>query len=179
MNYKTGILPYCAILLMIFSCSDNNGNGSDDDFSNEVQGTITLSGEETSELGTSLTIGNIEIANATLTGTDKSVILLSENISVVDDELVYDDDQNGFVIVGADFSTGGSSDIDKSISMVIVKNGDEFRHACASPNQNFFTACGDGFGIDFETKEVTFQNTTVINTEDDAILILDGTITWD
>ena len=63
----------------------------------------------TTMLGTSLTVGNIEVANVALSGTDKSVILLSENITVVDNEFIYESDQNGFVIVAADFSTGARS----------------------------------------------------------------------
>ena len=171
-------LLYCSTLFLIFGCGSDDGN-EEGAASYQSRGNITLSGDETSELGTSLSVGNIEVANASLTGTDKSVILLSENISVVDDELVYEDDQNGFVIVAADFSTGGSADIDKSISMTIVKDGEEYRHACSSPYLNFFTACGDGFAIDFEGKSVTFDGTTVINTDDDTILTMDGTITWD
>lgn len=171
-------LLYCSTLFLIFGCGSDDGD-EEEAASYQSRGNITLSGDETSELGTLLSVGNIEVANASLTGTDKSVILLSENISVVDDELVYDDDQNGFVIVAADFSTGGSTDIAKSISTVIVKNGQEFRHACTSPYQNFFTSCGDGFGVDFEAQKVTFESTTLINTEDDTILTMDGTITWD
>ncbi|WP_157491599.1 hypothetical protein [Maribacter thermophilus] len=178
MKNNIKILLYCSAFFLVFGCGADD-NTEEEVVSSEVQGNITLSGSETSELGTSLTVVNIEVANASLTGTDKSVILLSENISVVDNELVYEDDQNGFVIVAADFSTGGSADIDKSISMTIVKDGEEYRHACSSPYLNFFTACGDGFAIDFEGKSVTFDGTTVINTDDDTILTMDGTITWD
>ncbi|MBD0851916.1 hypothetical protein [Maribacter arenosus] len=172
-------LLYCLTFFLIFGCGSDDGVDQENAGDNQVSGTITLSGVETSELGTSLTVGNIEVANTSLTGTDKSVILLSQNISVVDNELVYDDYQNGFVLVAADFSTGGSADIDKSISMTIVKDGEEYSHACSSPYLNFFTVCGDGFGIDFDAKSVTFDGTTVINTEDDTILTMDGTITWD
>ena len=163
----------CSMLFFFFGCGTDDGNEPENGTLNEVQGTIQLSGE-----GTSLTVGNIEVANVALSGTDKSAILLSENITVVDNEFIYESDQNGFVIVVADFSTGGSPDIDKTISMTIVRNGQEFRHACSSPYQNFLTDCGDGFGVDFESKRVIFENTTVINTDDDTILTMDGTITW-
>lgn len=163
--------------LMFVNCSSDDSN--EPEGSGEAQGTIQLSGEDTGVLGTSLTVANIAVANAALTGTDKSVILLSDNITVVDNELVYSDEQNGFVIVVADFSTGGSPNINKTISMTIVRNGEEYLHACSSPYQGFFTACGDGFQIDFEAKKVTFEDTTVINTDDDKILTMDGTITWE
>ncbi|MEO9892731.1 hypothetical protein [Aurantibacter sp.] len=178
MKKKVKNLLYCSTFFLIFGCGSDDST-EEEIISNGAHGNITLSGDETSELGTSLSVVNIEVANASLTGTDKSVILLSENIAVVDNEFVYDDDQNGFVIVAADFSTGGSADIDSSISMTIIKDGVEYRHACSSPYLNFFTACGDGFGIDFDSKSVTFDSTTVINTEDDTILTMDGTITWD
>lgn len=167
------------VLLVLANCDSDNDNEPENDGSAKARGTIQLSGEETGELGTSLTVANIEVANEVLTGTDKSVMLLSENITVKNNELVYSDDQNGFVIVAADFSTGGSPNIDKSISMTIVKDGEEFPHACSSPYQNFFTPCGDGFEIDFNARRVTFENTTVINTDDDKILTMDGTITWE
>jgi hypothetical protein len=166
-------------LTMFTNCNSDDGDEPEDGKSGKVEGTIQLSGEETGVLGTSLTVGNIEVGNASLTGTDKSVILLSDNITVVDNELVYSNDQSGFVIVAADFSTGGSPDIDKTISMTIVKNGEEYPHACSSPYQGFFMACGDGFEVDFEAKKVTFEGTTVINTDDDKILTMDGVITWE
>ncbi|VXB49326.1 conserved hypothetical protein [Maribacter litoralis] len=164
-------------LLLIFCCGTEN-DMQDIVPINETTGTIILSGVETSELGTALSIGNIEVANTALTGTDKSVILLSDNISVSDNEFVYDDDQNGFVIVAADFSAGGSTSVEKTISMTIVKNGVEYRHACSTPNLNIFTDCGENFRIDFDGNTVIFDNTTVINTDNDSILTLDGTVTW-
>ena len=179
MKHMFSIFLYLHMIFLVFSCSSGDGNLSEEGNQKEVQGTIRLSGEETSELGETLKVGNIEVANATLSGTDKSIILLSENITVVDNEFVYSDDQNGFVIVAADFSTGGSPDVDKTVSMTIVRNGEEFRHACTSPYLSFFTDCGEGFAVDFEGKKVTFENTTVINTEDEAILTLDGTVTWE
>jgi hypothetical protein len=63
--------------------------------------------------------------------------------------------------------------------MTIVKDGEEYRHACTSPDQNFFIACGDGYEVDFEAKTITLEETTVINTDTNVILTLDGTITWD
>ena len=177
---KTPIFFLLGFLLVgLANCQSDDENNQGNDASGKASGTIQLSGEETTELGTSLTVVNIEVGNAALTGTDKSVMLLSENITVQDNELVYSDDQNGFVIVVADFSTGGSPDIDKTISMVIVKNGQEFRHACSSPYQGFFTACGDGLGIDFNAKRVVFENSTVINTDDEKLLTLDGIVTWE
>lgn len=157
-------------------------SSSDDDktLKNEVQGIIRLTGEETTETCTTLTVGNIEVGNAVLTGTDKSVVLLSENITVENDELVFDEsDQNGFVIVAADFTTGGSPTIEKSISMNITSDGKEFLYACSSPFQNFFIACGDSYQVDFEAKTVVFENTTVVNTDNNIVLTLDGTITWE
>ena len=178
MKFKTMYCLLSAMFFLLFSC-DNNNEDDNEDTQTTAQGTIRLSGNETQVLGTSLTVGNLEVGNVALSGTNKSVILMSENIAVVDNELVYENDQNGFVIVAADFSTGGSPNIDKSISMTIVKDGEEYRHACTSPYQNFFIACGDGYEVDFEAKTITLEETTVINTDTNVILTLDGTITWD
>lgn len=178
MKFKTMYYLLSAMFFLLFSC-DNNNEDDNEDTLTTAQGTIRLSGNETQVLGTSLTVGNLEVGNVALSGTNKSVILMSENIAVVDNELVYENDQNGFVIVAADFSTGGSPNIDKSISMTIVKDGEEYRHACTSPYQNFFIACGDGYEVDFEAKTITLEETTVINTDTNVILTLDGTITWD
>jgi len=168
------------LLSLGIACSSNNDTETDKSEENEVQGTIRLTGDETTEFGTSLTVGNIVVGNPVLTGTDKSVVLLSENISVENNELSFDEsEQNGFVIVATDFTTGGSPDIEKTISMNITSDGEEFLYACSSPFQNYFIACGDSYAVDFEAKTVTFENTTVINTENDIVLIMDGIITWE
>lgn len=166
------------MLFTLINCGINDDNDSDDS-TLKAQGNIQLSGDEASLLGNTLTVANIAVGNAALSGTDKSVILLSENITVKNNQLVYEDNQNGFVIVAADFSTGGSTNIDKTISMTVVRNGVEYPHACASPDQGFFTACGDEFGVDFSAKRVVFDNTTVINTDNDVILTMDGVVTWE
>lgn len=172
-------LPLLFILVLGIACGTDDEAASESQ-ENAVLGTILLSGEETSEFGTSLTIGNIEVGNSALTGTDKSVVLLSENITVENNELVFDEsDQNGFVIVAADFTTGGSPNIEKTISMNITSDGEEFLYACTSPFQNFFITCGEVYSVDFEAKTVTFENTTVINTENDIVLTMDGTVTWE
>lgn len=173
------MLLFLYLISFCIGCSSGDDSDGSENQENEVQGTIRLSGDETSEFGTSLTVGNIEVANVGLTGTDKSVVLLSENITVENNELVFDEsDQNGFVLVASDFSTGGSPDTDKAISMNITADGQEFLYACSSPFRNFFIACGESFEVDFETKTVTFENTTVINTDNDIVLTMDGTITW-
>ncbi|MBR9854645.1 MAG: hypothetical protein GYB37_08720 [Algicola sp.] len=178
MKFKTMYYLLCSMLFLLFSCDNTDDGDEQSDMITNVQGTIRLTGEETSELGTTLTVGNVEVGNVALSGTDKSVILMSENITIVDNQLVYKDDQNGFVIVAADFTTGGSPNIEKSISMVIVRDGVEYRHACTSPYQNFFIACGEGYEVDFEAKTIVLEETTVINTDNDTILTLDGIVSW-
>lgn len=177
---KTPLFFLFVLSISIFAnCASDDGDSPENESTGKASGTIQLSGEETSEFGNSLTVANIAVAQVGLTGTDKSVMLLSENIRVENNELVYTNDQNGFVIVAADFSTGGSPDIEKTISMTIVKDGEEFRHACSSPYQGFFTACGDGYSIDFNAKKVVFNGTTVINTDSDVVLTMDGIVTWE
>ena len=77
MKYTTMLFLSCSMLFFFVGCGPDDGSEPENGTLNEVQGTIQLSGEETSELGTSLTVGNIEVANVALSGKDKSVILLS------------------------------------------------------------------------------------------------------
>ena len=41
-----------------------------------------------------------------------------------------------------------------------------------------FIDCGAGFDFDVEKKTVTFTDTTVINTDNDSILTLNGVVQW-
>ena len=173
------ITPFLLFFFVMQFSLDYRYNDCEKNENNMVQGTIQLSGEEALQLGTSLTVAYIEVANTSLTGTDKSVMLLSDNIRVENNELVFDESkQSGFVIVASDFSTDASLDTEKAISMNITRDGQEYLYACSSPFRNFFIACGESYVVDFEAETVTFENTTVINTDNDKVLTLDGSISW-
>ena len=159
------------ISFSLFSCNSDN-NDSD---MNKVSGTITLTGEETSEIGTSLKVGNI-LEGAEQTGTSLSVTLLHENVKIVDGQITPSNPANTFVIVVAKFST--QSVATKTVSMAINVNGDEYKFACTTPKTGNFTECGSGFDVDQNGNKVTFNDTTVINTDTGKILTMNGVITW-
>jgi len=159
-------------IITFLSCSNENN----DDITN-AKGTITLSGEETSEIGTSLKVENILVASAQ-TGTTKSVTLLHKNIKVEDGELNFTDPENTFIIVTAQFDSADNADATKTISMAININGEEYKFACSTPEVGTFVNCGDNFSVDQEGEKVIFNNTTVVNTKSGKILTMNGTITW-
>ena len=173
---KSNTLLLVFMMLSIVSCSSSD-NDSD---SNNVSGTIQLSGSDTSFLGNSLQVGNIDVDGLDTTGTSKSVTLLDKNTTIEDGELVPTDFSNAFVIVVTQFTEEDNTDVEKGISMAILKNGEDNKYACLTPVANSnFTACGAGFNMNKSKKEIVFDNTTVINTESGTILTMNGTITWD
>ena len=170
-------LKLMLIALLILGCSSN------DDSSNNhtVYGSIQLSGSDTSSLGNTLSVGNIDADALDTTGTSSSVVLSDENTSFVNGEPNIGDLLNGFVIVAAEFSTSGNADVQKAISMTILKNGEEFSYVCSTPATSAAdnTDCGTGFSVDKDAKVVVFDNTTVINVDTGTILTMDGTINYD
>ncbi len=164
------------MMLYIVSCSSDD-NDSDN---NKVSGTIQLSGPDTSFLGNSLQVGNIDVDGLDTTGTSRSVTLLDVNTTIEGGKLIHTDFSNAFVIVVTQFTEEDNTDIEKGISMAIVKNGEDNKYACLTPVANSnFTACGAGFNMNKAKKEIVFDNTTVINTDSGTILTMNGTITWD
>ena len=161
-------------LISMLSCSSDSNDSSDE--SDNASGTITLSGDETSFLGTSLKVGKI-IEGAEQTGTSLSITLLHENIELEDGEIVFSESlSDTFVIVVAEFSA--ASVATKTVSMSIVVNGEDYQFACTTPKVGDFTECGSGFVVDQSGNKVVFSNTTVINVDSDKILTLNGVITW-
>ena len=69
MKFKTMYCLLSAMFFLLFSC-DNNNEDDNEDTLTTAQGTIRLSGNETQVLGTSLTVGNLEVGNVALSGTN-------------------------------------------------------------------------------------------------------------
>ncbi len=168
---------YLLILSLIILTNCSNEDNESDNVTNNVQGTITLSGKETSEVGTSLKVENI-LVGGSQTGTSKSVTLLHKNVTIENGELNFTDPKNTFVIVATEFDSSDNSSVTKAISMAINVNGEEYKFACSTPEIGSFVSCGDNFKVDKNGKKVTFNNTTVVNTKSDEILTMNGTITW-
>ncbi|MCK0157560.1 hypothetical protein MWU65_10245 [Cellulophaga sp. F20128] len=173
MNYLKHLFILFSIITSISCSSDNN----DSDNTSRAKGTITLSGEETSAVGTSLKVENIVVGSAQ-TGTAKSVTLLHKNIKVENGELNFTDPDNTFIIVTAQFENTDNSDAARTISMAINVNGEEYKFACSTPEVGTFVNCGDNFNVNQSGKIITFNNTTVINTKSGKILTMNGSISW-
>jgi hypothetical protein len=177
MKTTFNFLKIVVIALLLISCSsddDSNSGGSGN------YGTIQLSGPDTSSLGSSLIVGNIDPDGLNSTGTSSSVVLLDENTSIVDGELIPTDFLNGFVIVAAQFAVGNNTEVNKAISMTILKNGEEFSYVCSTPATSSAdnTDCGSGFSVDKVAKQIVFDDTTVINVDTETILTMNGTINY-
>ncbi len=143
-------------------------------------GTIELSGDETSDVGTELVVGHIAVGRADLTGTEKSVILTDENTPITEEGPEPKNLDKGFVLIGGDdLNAGGTTSAEKDISMVIFINGEEYRFGCSVPSSGNFIDCGADYNIDFDKKEMVFNETTVVNTETKVTLTMNGTITWE
>jgi hypothetical protein len=173
--YKTHLL--FLFLLLIIGCSNSDNNNANS--SNDAKGTILLSGEDTSEVGTTLIVGDIAEGRADLTGTQDSIIIVEEGTTISDDPapfplgdprneaiFIRSDPNNGFVIVVKD----------GAISMSIIVEGIPYTHACES-EFNIFTDCGS-LDINLNENKVVFNNSTVENTDTGTILTLNGTVTW-
>lgn len=167
------------IALFIMGCSSSD-DGSESDDGSTVLGTIQLSGDDTVVVGTSLTVANIDPDGLSTTGTSSSVVLLDENTTVENGELVPTNFMNAFVIVAAQFSADDNAAVNKTISMTIVSNGEEFRYVCSTPPTSAAddTDCGTGFSVDKVVKQIVFDDTTVVNVDSGTILTMNGTINY-
>lgn len=177
MTMKFKIIPSALMLLLILSCSNTDDDNSG---SSAVFGTIQLSGEDTSSVGTSLVVGNLDADASGITGTPSSVVLLDQHTTIENGELNPTDIANAFVIVVAQFGEEDNAAVEKTISMNIVKNGEEFRYVCSTPpiaSAND-TDCGAGFSVDKMAKRIVFDNTTVVNVDSETILTMNGTIDY-
>ncbi|MBU2929393.1 hypothetical protein [Winogradskyella psychrotolerans] len=176
MKIKFNTFKIVVIALLMVGCS----NSDDSSGSNSVYGTIQLSGSDTSSLGSSLIVGNIDADALDTTGTSSSVVLSDENTMFVNGEPDVGDFLNAFIIVAAEFSTGDSTDVQKAISMTILKDGEEFSYVCSTPATSSAdnTDCGTGFSVDKVAKQIIFDDTTVINVDTGTILTMNGTIDY-
>ncbi len=165
---------YFLILSLITLTNCSNEENESDDITNNAYGIITLSGEETSEIGTSLKVGKIYIEDPQ-TESFNSVSLLHKDVKIENDELKPIDPKNSFGIYLVSNKTTAS----KAISMAIVVNGKRYELGCYSPNNDeTIVDCGDNLAINTDKKRVTFNNTTVVNIKSGKILTMDGIITW-
>lgn len=166
------IASIVATIFFAIACSDDDEapiNGQ------IIKGVIKLSGDETSQVGTSLSVGNIALGIA---GNKRTVTLTDKNTPIVDTGPLPDDPENNFIIVGLDLGDKATDDVEKGLSINISVDGTDYKYACDRPFLGDFTDCGADFYIDFDVKEIVFDSTTVVNTKTESILTLYGTVTW-
>ncbi|MEP3837640.1 MAG: hypothetical protein ABJM36_08330 [Algibacter sp.] len=174
---KNALILFAFASLFLLGCSSE----SDGDSGN-AKGIIALSGDETDLFGTSLTVSNI-LEGAYQTGTSKSVTLTHKSIEIDQDGEITPTTAslaNSFIIVTAQFDDEDNASATKSISMIIIKNGEEYRFVCVSDYNGGADEvdCGTGFEVDQKNNKVIFKNTTVKNTVTDKILTMNGAVSW-
>ena len=150
-----------------------------EDFYGATSGVVTLSGDDTSEVGTTLDTGFVGTHLKTENQPDYIVIVDRESIvsSSGTDILIPEntDPANGFVMVVTDDTADSGL---TSISMTIVVNEVEFSYACTSPVSTF-VECGSGsISLDIANGTVDFDNVDVINVDSNSILVIDGSLSW-
>jgi len=171
---------YTTLLLISFLV----GCGSDDSDTNEnssgnTTGTITLSGTDTTLVGTQLDTGFVGSSLAAGGQPDYIVIVdAASTVSFTSPNILIPnlaDANNGFVVVVTDDSAGSGN---KAISMSIWVSGTKYDYACTTP-VSVFIECGvNSFTLDIGSKTVSFNNLTVTNVDTSTVLTMDGTLTW-
>ncbi|WP_405297042.1 hypothetical protein [Algibacter sp. Ld11] len=180
MIYSKHYLSIITILGFIFmSCSSESKDSDDNSTGN---GNITLSGEETSIFGSTLQVAKTQ-EGAYNTGTSKSITLLHKSIDIDEDGDITPSTASfteSFIIVVAQFTDEDYAAAEKTISMIIIKNGKEYRYTCTSKfgggSDDF--DCGENFDVNQTENEVIFKNTTVINADTNKTLTLNGTVSY-
>lgn len=141
---------------------------------------LTLSGGDTAQLGTSLKTGGLAFGREDLTGPIDALIMVDECSTIPDGPTAFPpgdprniasfdiaDPDNTFVMVVSE----------AAISMAVVKNAVSYRYACDS-DFNVFMDCG-GLDFDASTKTLTMTNATVENTDTGGVLTINGMVVWD
>ncbi len=151
--------------------NDDGGNdgGNDGGGDNPPTGNsqITLSGEDTADIGTVLTIGDAAYDRPDLTGVAEAVVVVDENSTIGDDLFSsIGDFNNNFILV---IGTNG-------LSMTVVRGGVSYSYACEVTGQ-VFIACGD-LVFDLPSQTATLTDVTVENTDTDSVLTLNGSVQW-
>ena len=168
--------------LSITGCGGGGGNNNNDNSTNtsgNASGVITLSGDDTSIVGTQLDTGYVGSSLAAefqpdyITIVDKasSVTFTPPNVLIPN----IADPSNGFVMVIMDDSPGSGI---KGISMSIIVGGTKLDYACTTPVATYIECGINSIDLDIANKTVIFDNATVTNTDTGTILTIDGTLTW-
>jgi len=180
---KGKVMKYFAVLLIALSMASCGGGGSTPTGTSgkagATSGVITLSGDDTSIVGMQLDTGVVGSSLASGLQPDYIIIVdQASSVTFTEPNILtpkLDDPSNGFVLVVTDDSAGSGI---MGISMSILVGGTKLDYVCTNPGATFID-CGTGsITLNIPNKTVTFVNTTTENKDTGAILILDGTLTW-
>ncbi|MBC6999940.1 hypothetical protein [Cytophaga sp. FL35] len=160
--------------------SEPNENPDNDEDGNAEapENRIELSGDETSKVGNELIVGHIAVGLTQVTGNERTVILSDILTPIGEDGPEPEDVENNFIIVCLDLGDQATEQADRALSINISVDGTDYKYACASPSVGTFIDCGDDFEIDFEQKVIVFKETTVVNTDNNNMITLSGTVEW-
>ena len=155
--------------VITFGCDgDSNGGGS----SALAAGVITLSGADTADVGTSLAPGYMLAYPDD--GSQPDYIHIVDK-SVMGGEPGTGDPTNGFNLV---VTNDSASSPFKAVSMTIIVNSVNYSHTCTSPGTGQGD-CGTGsIQLDLDAKTVVFTDTSVKNTDTDALMTMNGSVSW-
>lgn len=173
------IMPALFVITMtMINCSTESNNETNEE--KNAKEIINLSGDDTSAVGTSLEVGDIEYGRVDLTGLEDSIVIVPKGATISEDSptlspgdpgyvesiIDFQDSENGFIIVAGE----------EVISMTIVVDGVQRQYGCES-NFGTFTVCGE-ISIDKNSREAVFTDTTVLNIDTGTILTMNGTVQW-
>ena len=167
------------LTISITGCGGGGGSNNATNTSGNASGVITLSGDDTSIVGTQLDTGYVgsslaaELQPDYITIVDKASSVTFTPPNVLTPNIA--DPSNGFVMVIMDDSPGSGT---KGISMSIIVAGTKLDYACTTPVATFIECGINAIDLDIANKTVTFDNATVTNTDTGTILTIDGTLTW-
>lgn len=164
------------------------GGGSDDDGESiaavggggggGATGVITLSGTDTSAVGTQLQAGAISALAATPSFPAYAIVVNPGSTIInaggaIAPQLA--NPNNGFVVTV--FGPGVGA-VQSGISMIIRVNGAEYAYACSTPVVSHIE-CGMGsLSLNVAARTLALSDTTVINTGTGATLTLNGNLSW-
>jgi len=181
---KLSIIMLFALLLT--GCGGGGGSNTSTETgdvtgnsSGSTIGTITLSGSDTSFVGTQLDTGFIGSSLAAADQPDYIVIVdKSSTVTFEEPNLLLPmpaDPNNGFGLVVIDDSADSGI---KGISMSIFVSGVKYNYTCTIPASTFINCGADSIALDIANKTITFNNATVINADTNTILTMDGSLVW-
>ena len=178
-SYLSIALFFATILTACGGGGDITPTVSGGNSAGSTRGTISLSGNDTTIVGSRLDTGFVRTSVAA--GGLPDYIMIVDSASTVEFTAPniltpkLADPNNGFVLVVTDDTPGSGT---QSISMSIWVSGTQYDYACTTPVSVFIECGANSISLNIPNKIVSFDNLTVTNTNTSTILTMDGTLTW-